>query len=124
MSILKSIAMASTLALGLAIVPALGNAAYGCGSQQICLYKDSGYGSSFYTATATNSSPTLINYIINFGVSSWRNESGHDARWFPNWNGDGTAHCMNSYSASSYVGWLDNDALQSMIIYTDGYACS
>lgn len=124
MSIIKSAVAVSVLALSLVALPVSANAALSdCGANKICLWQNSDFGGSYYQASSSSPSPVTINYLFNFGVSSWKNGQSRDAKWYPLINGGGAGHCMNSNSWTSYVGWLDNDALQSMTIYTDSLAC-
>lgn len=124
MKIIKSVLAGAMLAMSLAALPVSANAAVSaCASNRVCLFQNQNYGGSYYQDGSSSSSPVTINHLWNFGISSWENRMARDAKWFQLQNGLGTGRCMNSNSWNSYVGFWDNDTLQSVTIYTDPYAC-
>lgn len=60
---------------------------------------------------------------LNDRMSSWDNESWVDARWYWDQNGGGPSHCMQPYTAATYVGNYDNDRMTSTRIYLNGTYC-
>jgi hypothetical protein len=87
MAILAAIGVPTVVAAGLAIAPAAANAAYVCGSGQVCLYKDINFTGTVRVLTGTISDFQFTNYSngdnMNDTVSSIVNNSN---KTFQGWH--------------------------------------
>lgn len=95
---------------------------YDCPYGWLCLFQDKDWEGRMLQFQDTGSWQNLTDYGFNDAMSSWRNRRSADSKWAWHINGNGTRRCMDSHSATSYVGSGDNDEASSIINYTlDGH---
>lgn len=124
MNKLKKIVAALALAMAGLTVSATGAsaAASDCPANTLCFFADINYGGTVYLATG--STGTWYNVgSFNDQMSSWINNSTHDALWSVDANGGGSTYCLNSGSHNAQVISSRNDLLSAYYIYLSNAIC-
>ena len=116
---LKICAMAAIVIAPLSAVAAPSAVAGGdaCNSGQVCLYEHKDFG-AMLGWRAPNVKLMNVSGNANDKMSSWKNRTSVNARWYQNANGGGFCRTMESWHEKAYVGYWDNDKLTSWA--TDG----
>lgn len=87
---------------------------------RVCLWNDGNYTNG---AKILSGSTTQLPDFHDL-MASWKNSySTQDAKWFYDNNYSGTQRCMNSTSKNPYVGYTDNNELDSVAIYYNNTIC-
>ncbi|NMO56950.1 hypothetical protein HH310_37970 [Actinoplanes sp. TBRC 11911] len=89
-AILAAIGAPAIVAVGLAVAPTAANAAYTCGSGQVCLYKDINY---------TNTVRVFSGSISDFQFANYSNGTNMN---------DSVSSIINN-SGTTFQGWYDNN---------------
>lgn len=91
-----------------------------CPGSRVCLWDDGNYTGGL--KILSGSTTDLVDFHDR--MASWKNTyQTQDAKWFYNNNYSGTARCMNSVSKNAYVGYTDNNELDSVAIYYNNTIC-
>jgi hypothetical protein len=106
------VAAAGAVVLGGIGVASAGIQAEACTPDRVCIYKHNDFVGKLGTKAPLQGT-TNVSAVADNEMSSWRNLTNVDARWYHNPNGGGRCVTMPAGSSDNDISFRDDDKLSS-----------